>query len=255
MLADIGGTSVKVYRSEVPKELKDYVFGYDGEVAILPVVKEVFDAIGGPELIAAAPGRVEKLQEGLFKVFSRKREILKGLELKAKLVVNDCIAFSFFVAEKAGKKGYRRVTAVVLGSGANAHSFVVEELFKRKNLWKQPEGGFMPLKASGRILPAQRLVSKQFFDALGVDPRKASKAAREKFQENVARWLSMLILPFVPEAVYIGGGIARLLKRKVLKEKLLGFLPEIFPHPPEIFIVRQRDANLRGLKVISNLYK
>ncbi len=246
IFVDIGGTSIKLWRTQLPRSLEP-VARVEGELAILPPRRSILQVLQSEELVVSATGRVEKVKKHLYKVT---HPLYGEYNLKARLAVNDAVAFAYYAWSLSSKDS---ILAVVLGGGANAVYMDKYLAESGKFLKTQPEAGHMKFGEGtclcGQEGCAELYISAKFFERMGEDPRNASKETVKMFIRNLARYIASLVQFVLPSEVFIGGGLSKLLTPDFV-EYVKSAYPYYFSWDFDLYIVRELDANLRGLQEI-----
>ncbi len=241
---DAGSTSIKIWKDQLPEDLEPMAI--DGNVALLPPYPEIVKRFQG-DLYLSAAGRVRKVgntYEITHPKYGRYR-------VRAKLAVNDAVAFAYHAWDLSQR---RSMIAVVLGGGANAvymDPWVVNEKILLKT---NPEAGHMKFGEGkcpcGQVGCAELYISSKFFEKRKIDPRRAQKEVKEEFIHNLGRYVASLIQFTLPNDVFVGGGLARLVPPD-FPDIVENFYPYYFDWSFDFYVILERDANLLGLKYLA----
>ncbi len=223
------------------------------------------------EIISTFPGiiRMEKVEgEWKFRLYSKRFPFMIGEYVDVNFAVNDVYAFAYHHAKKFFKDAYNRrksILVIQIGTGVNAIHMNYYDYKELLILDKIFEAGHITMRQNdgkcfcGRKGCAELFISGRYLEKLGGgDPAAVfrDEALKKKFYENLASYLSSLVILTAPNKIVFGGSVAKSLDT-VLIHKLV---EDRFPHfKIHLNIEYEKDhsrlSNLRGLCDLYHRYK
>ncbi len=286
---DIGGTKTSIYFSR-EETYERFVNTNDSEfISLRPEIKvctissENFtkskDALNSflehlsdmdDEIIATFPGMVRMLKsKNKMKFLARTHKfgLNKELELKVSFAVNDVYAFAYhhadlFFSNPSNRK--KKLLAIQIGTGVNALCMNICDFKELLFLNKIIEAGHITMRqggwkcSCGRKGCAELYVSGKFLEKIGGGYMNVfrNKRLREKFYENLAEYVSSLLLVHAPDKLVLGGSVFKSIEPELLRNRVLDKCPYVkhaeWWQNMEYEVDVSSISNLRGL---IDLYK
>ena len=256
---DLGGTNIRVATvkdGEIVRLLSEPCLSQGTEEAVLEQMSRLIEAVITPAVKGigiGVPSVVDREKGIVYNVVGipswKEVRLKEYLEKRFRLPVsvnNDCNCFALGVARYGSLRNARETVCVTLGTGVGSSLVVDGKLYNGHNTGAGEIGSIPYLDKD-----YEYYCSSRFFVGKGTSGKEAAAAGPsplwEEFGIHVGKLIQLILYAFDPEAIIIGGGIAKafpLFAEAMWKEIRL------FPYPQSVENLKIAPADVENAGIL-----